>query len=122
MKVPSEMTPPLTPALLNLSHFVENVCIKPQGQLHFQVDDPNIFKEVDPDTYLFNNSGVSSSSRMRNLLFCLFSLISRRAMCNVAGETGRARPINGKVWQNEKIYFFESFHSDQGFFGLDAVL
>ena len=41
LKVPSEMTPPLTPALLNLSHFVENACIKPQGQLHFQVDDPN---------------------------------------------------------------------------------
>jgi hypothetical protein len=47
-------------------------------------------KRVDPDTYLFNDAGVGSSSRMRNLLFCLFSLISRRAICNDAGETGRA--------------------------------
>ena len=45
LKEPSEMTPPLTPALLNLSHFVENVFIKPQGQLHFQVDDTNISKK-----------------------------------------------------------------------------
>ena len=45
LKVPSQMTPPLTPALLNLSHFVENVFIKIQGQLNFQVDDTNISKK-----------------------------------------------------------------------------
>ena len=99
--------------------------IQLQGQLNFQVDDTNVlvFFKLDPYTYLFNDAGVSSSSRMRNLLFCLFSLISRRAICNDAGETGRAWPIKCKVWQNEKIYFFESlFHWDQGFFVLDAVL